>query len=119
METPAYPTITDEEGKVFYIVPELLSLVGPEHAAHVQAAADACWQRKNYPAGCSACHFNKKERRQEKHPSRDRHEHCNSPVNGVIHNSACADNAVVYVSPRNLKRYQIRAVVARLTGELK
>jgi hypothetical protein len=26
---------------------------------------------------------------------------------------------VVYVSPRNLKRYQIRAVVARLTGELK
>jgi hypothetical protein len=114
METPAYETITDEEGKVFHIVPELLTLMDKE-----RVEAHGMYDPRGYPAGCSACHFNRKERRQPRHPSQDRHEHCNSQVNGVIHNHGCGERKVIFVSPRNLKRYQTRAVTARLTGELK
>ena len=116
METPPYETITDEDGKVFHIVPELLTLVDKER---VKDIVSATWDARGYPAGCSACHFNRKERRQPTHPSRGSHEHCNSLVNGLIHNYACAEHTMVFVTPRNLKRYQIRAVTARLTGELK
>lgn len=114
METSTYPTITDEEGKVFHIVPELLSFMDKE-----SVAAHGKYDPRGYPAGCSACHFNRKERRQPQHPSRDPHEHCNSPVNGLVHKYECAEHTVIFVSPRNLKRYQLRAAVARLTGELK
>lgn len=117
METPAYETITDEEGKVFYIVPELLTLMDKERADDL---AHGMYDPRGYPAGCSACHFNRKERRQPQHPSRDEdRDHCNSPSNGRIHNYACGERNVIFVSPRNLKRYEIRAVTARLTGELK
>jgi hypothetical protein len=116
METSTYPTITDEEGKVYHIVPELLSFMDKER---VKDIVSATWDSGGYPAGCSACHFNRKERRQPRHPSLGSHEHCNSPMNGLVHNYACAKHTMVFVSPRNLKRYQLRAVVARLTGELK
>ena len=110
-------TITDEEGKVYHIVPELLTLMDK---ASVQLVVNATWNSGGYPAGCSACHFNRKERRQPQHPSQDgNREHCNSPFNGRIHNYACGERNVIFVSPRNLKRYEVRAVVARLTGELK
>jgi len=114
--TPAYETITDEDGKVFHIVPELLTLMDK---ASVQLVVNATWNSGGYPAGCSACHFNRKERRQPQHPSRDRYEHCNSPMNGLVHKYQCGNKNEVFVTPRNLKRYQIRAVTARLTGELK
>jgi hypothetical protein len=115
METPPYESITDETGKVFYLVPELLTLMDKE-----SVEAHGKYDPRGYPTGCSACHFNRKERRQPRHPSQDgNREHCNVPFNGVIHNYACAEHTVVFVSPRNLKRYQTRAAVARLTGELK
>lgn len=117
METSTYPTITDEEGKVFHVVPELLSLMDKERA---EAHAMGMYDPRGYPPGCSACHFNLKERRQPSHPSQaGNREHCNAPFNGVIHNYACAELSVIFVSPRNLKRYETRAVVARLTGDLK
>jgi len=116
METPAYETITDGEGKVFHIVPELLTLMDK---ASVQLVVNATWNSGGYPAGCSACHFNRKERRQPHHPSRDPHEHCNCPVGGLLHKYECGTKNEIFVTPRNLKRYQIRAVTARLTGELK
>ena len=109
-------TITDEEGKVFHIVPELLTLMANES---VQLVVNATWNSGGYPAGCSACHFNRKERRQPQHPSRDHHEHCNSPMNGLVHKYQCGNKNEIFVTPRNLKRYEIRAVTARLTGELK
>ena len=114
--TPPYESITNEEGKVFYLVPELLTLMDK---ASVQLVVNATWNSGGYPAGCSACHFNRKERRQPQHPSRDHHEHCNCPMGGVINDYKCASTRNIFVTPRNLKRYQIRAVVARLTGELK
>ena len=115
METSTYPTITDEEGKVYHIVPELLTLMDKE-----SVEAHGTYDPRGYPAGCSACHFSRKERRQPRHPSQDgNREHCNSPFNGVIHNYACGERNVIFVSQRNLKRYQTRAAVARLTGELK
>jgi hypothetical protein len=116
METSTYQTITDEDGKVFHIVPELLTLMDK---ASANALADAVWDGHAYPPGCSACHFNRKERRQSPHPARDRYEHCNSQTGGIIHNHECGERKVIFVSPRNLKRYQLRAVTARLTGELK
>ena len=116
METPPYESITDETGKVFYLVPELLTLVAGEL---VDTIATTTWRSRGHPPGCSACHFNRKERRQPTHPSRGSHEHCNSPMNGLVHNYACGEHTLVFVSPRNLKRYETRAVVARLTGELK
>ena len=109
-------TITDEEGKVFHIVPELTTFLHKETA---QEAARAVYDAHEYPAGCSACHFNKKERKQPKHPSRSRFEDCNSPRLGVVSQHGCAAHHVVFVSPRNLKKYQARAVAARMTGELK
>jgi hypothetical protein len=114
--TPPYESITNEEGKVFYLVPELLTLMDK---ASVQLVVNATWNSGGYPAGCSACHFNRKERRQPQHPSRDHHEHCNCPMGGVINDYKCASTRNIFVTPRNLKRYQIRAVTARLTGELK
>jgi hypothetical protein len=116
METPPYESITDEDGKVFYLVPELLTLVAGEL---VDTLATTTWRSRGHPPGCSACHFNRKERRQPQHPSRDAHEHCNCPVGGVINDYKCASTRNIFVTPRNLKRYQIRAVVARLTGELR
>jgi hypothetical protein len=117
METSTHPTITDEEGKVFHIVPELLTFMDKESA---EALDLGMYDPSGYPPGCSACHFNRKERRQPRHPSQsEAREHCNSPFNGRIHNYACGERSVIFVSPRNLKRYQARAAVARLTGELK
>ena len=109
-------TITDEEGKVFHIVPELTTFLHKETA---QAACGAVYDAHGYPAGCSACHFNKKERKQPKHPSRVRHEHCNLSDEGDVSKHGCGGHKVVFVTPRNLKKYQARAVAARMTGEIK
>jgi hypothetical protein len=109
-------TITDEEGKVFHIVPELTTFI---HGEDTKKAFGAVYDAHGYPAGCSACHFNKKERKQPKHPSRSRFEHCNLPEGGVVSKLACAEHKVIFVTPRNLKKYHVRAVTARLTGELK
>jgi hypothetical protein len=109
-------TITDEEGKVFHIVPELTTFLHNETA---QAARGAVYDAHGYPAGCSACHFNKKERKQPKHPIRSRFEHCNLPDEGDVSKHACAEHKVIFVTPRNLKKYPVRAVAARMTGELK
>jgi hypothetical protein len=40
-------------------------------------------------------------------------------VGGLLHKYECGTKNEIFVTPRNLKRYQIRAVTARLTGELK
>ena len=113
MTTPQ--TITDEDGKVFHIVPELTTFLHDETA---QTASEAVYDAHGYPAGCSACHFNKKERKQPKHPSRSHTEHCNYPPNGAVSQHGCAAHNVIFVTPRNLKKYQARAVAARMTGEM-
>jgi hypothetical protein len=109
-------TITDEEGKVFHIVPELTTFI---HGEDKKKAFGGVYDAHGYPAGCSACHFNKKERKQPKHPSRSNHEHCNFPGDNAAGKIGCADRKVVFVTPRNLKKYQARAVAARMTGEIK
>ncbi len=62
--TPPYESITNEEGKMFYLVPELLTLIDKEL---VDAIATTTWRSRGHPPGCSACHFNRKERRQPQH----------------------------------------------------